>query len=39
MIRMELFKLDANAGGKILLQTQKNVLTNVLFEGEGKLKN
>ena len=35
MIRMELFELDTNAGGKILLQTQ----VNVPFEGEGKLKD
>ena len=35
MIRKELFELDGKAGGKIHLQTQ----VNVLFEGEGKLKD
>ena len=35
MIRMELFELDTNTGRKIFLQTQ----VNVLFEGEGKLKD
>ena len=34
MHRKELFELDANAGGKILLQIQ----VNVLFEGKGLFK-
>ena len=33
MIRKELFELDANAGGKIYLQIQ----VNVLFGGKGDI--